>query len=1009
MSIRFEVLGPLRVWHGGVLVPVPLGKVRVLLATLLLRAGRPVSAAELEERLWGGPARSRSALHMVVTRLRRVLGAARVVHTVPEGYLAELEEGALDLHRFRALAAEERFAEALALWRGAPLPDVRSDQLHEELVPLLEERLFVLERRVEADLAAGRCAELVAELRGLTGQHPLRERFWGQLMRALYHCGRQAEALSAYRSMSRTLADELGVDPSAELRELHQRILREEVAVRPAVVPQQLPLDVAAFSGRQDHLNALDALLTGGGTPVGIVVLTGVAGIGKTALAVRWAHRVRHRFDDGQLFVDLRGYDSAGPLDPDRVLAQFLRALGVPAERLPAEREELTALYRSHVADRRLLVVLDNAASAAQVRPLLPGSATCAVVITSRGELRSLAAFHGARSLRLEVLPAGDSAALLRVLLPGVGREERAELAELCGYLPLALRIAAANMAGYSRPDAYLDALRGSHRLAHLVLEDDPGSAVRPAFELSRRALNDATQRVFRLLAVVPGPDFDRDAVADLVGCSREEADRVLDRLVSASLVEHGGQGRHHLHDLLREYAKDLLDAQEAEEARTRLFEGYLVRVLAAAAILYPHMPSALPDGFPADPGVFGSRDAALAWLDAEHPNLLSAIADAAARGPRAVAWRLAFGLRGHFWARRRLDGWLEVGRAALAAARAESNPIGCAAAELVLAVAEYCASRTGEAIGHYRAALDHADLDRWPQARAIALGGLGLAHRERGQLTEAAECFRSAFAVNTESGRAINLSNLGAVAFELGDLVEARVALDRALEALTALESPIGQAVVLNTIGGILRLQGDFISARDHQDRALVLFRSAGHTRGEAATLENLAVIASDCGDHGEAVELASAALALAEEGEDLWNQVDALNALAGAQRLAGRCDAAADGFRRALRLAAGTGYVLGEIRALCGVALVPGEEDVSAARRAVDLASGMGARIALGQAGTALARVHLVGGDVAAARRAAEAALLIQREGGYRVDEEKTLSLLAEVRAAGAAQVLW
>ncbi len=458
-----------------------------------------------------------------------------------------------------------------------------------EAARLEEQRLAALEARIDADLACARHAVLIPELRKLVLDYPLRERLWGQLVLALYRSGRQADALSAYREIHQLLEAELGVEPGAALRRLHQRILSADAALdaparsapgaraTPAPVPRQLSADVAGFTGRGEHLRRLGQLLGGDGQgPAALVIaaIVGTAGVGKTALAVHWAHQVAGRFADGQLYVDLRGVARRPPLPPAEALAQLLRALGVPAAQVPPELEEAAGTYRSLLAGRRVLVVLDNAASPDQVRPLLPGSPTCLVVVTSRNQLRGLVAKDDARLLTLDVLGRDEAAALVgRVIGDARVRAEpaaTAELARLCAHLPLALRIAGANLADHpGQPIAdYTAELAEGDRLAKLVVGGDEQTAVRSSLDLSYQRLAPPERRLFRLLGLVPGPDVSAAAAAALAGTTPERAELVLDRLALAHLLARRAPGRFAVHDLLRLYAIDRALREESEQER---------------------------------------------------------------------------------------------------------------------------------------------------------------------------------------------------------------------------------------------------------------------------------------------------------------------------------------------------------------------------------------------------------------------------------------------------------
>jgi DNA-binding SARP family transcriptional activator len=428
--MEFRVLGPLQACSDGREIAVSAGRQRALLAGLLLRANRVVPTVTLIGWLWGSapPADARATIQTYVGRLRRKLGDGLIV-TRPDGYLITLTAHQLDLAGFDDLLERARHAvdpaveadllkDALALWRGPALGDVPSEVLHRDEVPALTERwLHALQRRIELDLIAERHAELVAELRALTREYPLQEQFWAQLMRALAGCGRQAEALQAYQDLRSHLADELGADPCPAVQELHRALLRGDVrhvaVQRPShdsgrlPVPAQLPPDVAGFVGRDKLLATLDSQLGDATSPLVIMAMGGAAGIGKTTLAVHWAHRVIDWFPDGQLYANLRGFDPSGsPRAPEEVLRGFLEALQVPPQQVPSGFEAQVGLYRSLLAGRRMLIVLDNARAADQVRPLLPGSPGSQVVVTSRDALTSLIAAEGARPVVLDVLSA---------------------------------------------------------------------------------------------------------------------------------------------------------------------------------------------------------------------------------------------------------------------------------------------------------------------------------------------------------------------------------------------------------------------------------------------------------------------------------------------------------------------------------------------------------------------------------------------------------------------------
>jgi DNA-binding SARP family transcriptional activator len=580
--MEFHVLGPLEVTASGVAMALGGPKQRALLAALVLHSNTIVSVDKLVETLWTSkpPATAARQVRNRIAALRRMLGPG-VLSTRPPGYRLTVGDDQLDLYAFerhtalarRALAggdastAAVELRSALGLWRGtSALQGLRGQLFEHEDARLRECRLTVLEERVDADLRLGRHDDLVPELGQLVREHPLRERLVGQLMQALYRCGRQAEALAVFQDLRTRLAGDLGIDPGHEVCDLHQAILRSD-ALRPApaaatVRAAQLPADVVGFSGRTGELRQLDEALHSG-----LVVLTGPAGVGKTALAVHWAHRIRQHFPDGQLHVALRGRAALPPRRPAEVLGRFLRALGAPADSIPTEPDEAAGMYRTLLADKRMLVVLDDAASAEQVRPLLPASPACLVVVTSQDRLGGLAARDGARRLALDVPTQAEAEAILVEVL-GADRaeaeaEEVAALADLCARLPLALRIAATNLADHPRQRIadYAFALSRTNRLS--ALEVDGEAALRTAFGQSYAAAPPEARRLFRLLGFMPRPDITPHAAAALMDTTSAHARYLLGQLAGVHLMTERAPDRFTCHELLRIYGRERARLEE--------------------------------------------------------------------------------------------------------------------------------------------------------------------------------------------------------------------------------------------------------------------------------------------------------------------------------------------------------------------------------------------------------------------------------------------------------------
>jgi DNA-binding SARP family transcriptional activator len=645
---------------------------RAVLATLALHGGETVATSRLVDAVWGqtAPQTALNTLQSHVSYLRKVLGSKAAILARPPGYVLGLGGDGTDVQLAERLLRQGTRAadpvqgardlrQALALWRGRPLADVA------ELAWLEEQagRLDLLRQRVqralsEARLAAGEHAELVPDLEQMVADHPLDEQIRGHLMLALYRSGRQADALAAYQRLRYTLAEELGIDPSQALRDLETAILRQDSsldaptaavtlpALPAAPVPAQLPLTVAGFAGRGMELASLDAVPpqaaqsgTSGGASAVIAAIVGTAGVGKTALAVHWAHRVRGQFPDGQLYVNLRGFDRCGSaVDPGQALRGFLDAFAVPPERIPAGLDAQVGLYRSLLAGKRVLVVLDNARDAGQVRPLLPGSPGCLALVTSRNHLTGLVAAEGAFPLGLDLLTVSEAQDLLaRRLGPDrVASEPEAvnEIIERSARLPLALTMAAARAA--TRPGFPLAVTAAELREATTILDPfdggDLATNVRAVFSWSYCALSTDAARLFRLLGLHPGPDITIPAAASLAGIPSERARVLLAELARAHLVTEHSPGRYGLHDLLRAYAIEQAHTQDSDGAHDaavgRILDHYLHTAHAAATLIDPYFAPVDPE--PPQPGVIvgepASADDALGWFMAERATLLAAV-----------------------------------------------------------------------------------------------------------------------------------------------------------------------------------------------------------------------------------------------------------------------------------------------------------------------------------------------------------------------------------------------
>ncbi|TDC12563.1 tetratricopeptide repeat protein [Streptomyces sp. 8K308] len=930
--MRFQVLGELAIRRDGRQEALGGRLERSLLAVLLARAGRPVPTDVLIDALWGDQPDPRGGqrLQLQVHRLRRKLGEPDRLALGPAGYRLRVEPGELDAERFESAVEEglaiaaredprgavESLRGALGLWRGAPFTGVDLPLLDDWVHRLVERRLVALETLYESELTLGRHAEIVAELLTQVREHPMRERFHALLMTALARAGRQADALAAYRAVRETLMRELGVEPGPELRELERRVLAGEAlgpgghgeheARRLAApagrgeVPAQLPLDVRNFVGRDAELAELDGLLATASAAVAAV--SGTAGVGKTALVVHWGHRGRERFPDGQLYVDLHGYGPDQPVAPQDALAGFLRALGQEGTALPQGLAERAARFRTLVAGRRMLIVLDNAHAVEQVRPLLPGAPSCFTLVTSRDTLAGLVVRDGAHRVRVARLPATDAHHLLRELLgPRVEAEpEAAEaLVEQCVRLPLALRIVAELIR--SRPALSLTELAGElaerqGALDLLHIEGDPHTAVRSVFSWSYQRLDPAAARVFRLLGLHPGHDTDTHAVAALAGHTLRETRRCLDTLLRAHLVDQTGDGRHRQHDLLRDYAAELAEstdtAAERASALGRLRDHYLYAASAAMDVFapndYAHRPKVSPPDGPSPS--FPGHDQARRWLDAERANLL----EVTRHGDPAFVTRLSETVHLYLRVGGYFDEAVALHGRALRAARAAGDEFAEANARRVLGtMMNLWGDDPEEVVGHFRQALAVYERAGDRSLQASVLNGLAGVALRRGELPDALRQYELALELNGTEGnwrvRCALLVNMGRTLRTLGRLDEARRRLESVLELC---ESHGDKSVEANThcvLADVHTRLGDEATAFEHAHRSMALARETGYRQIEALCLNKLGTLHRNRGELAEALRLHGEALALARAVGESELTVEMLNTLAATHTAAG------------------------------------------------------------------------------------------------------------------------
>jgi len=944
--LEYLVLGPVEVWREGRPVAVGGPKPRTALAALLVHAGEVVSTEALIDHLWGDdpPAASRNLVHGCVSRLRSALGAP-AIERCPPGYRMRVGAGELDAGRFdrlarageEALAAGDAHAaasllqEALRLWRGPALGGVCSERLVETAGAALEERrLQALETRIEADLELGHHHELLGELRALVAEHPLRPGLRSRLMVALHRCGRRADALAAYEAGRRALAEDLGIGPDPELRRLAERIRADDPsldapdqapAAAPGGAPRHLPPGISDFTGRRAELTRVcGALSRASGRRWPVCFITGPAGVGKTTLAIRAAHRLRPRFPDGQLFADLGG-GAGGPVPPETVLAQLLQALGVDGTAIPADLGRRADLYRARLIDSRVLVVLDNAVDEAQVRPLLPSGTGCAAVVTSRSPLRGLEA---ARTVALGVLQADESIELLaRVAGPArIAAEPRAAgvIAGLCGHLPLAIRIAGARLA--SRPNrrlaSFAERLEDEHRRLDELRAGD--LEVRASLAVSYRALEPAARLAFRILALAPGPDLAAWLGAALLDVEVPACEALLERLVDVHLLEvlgedAAGQTRYRFHGLVRLLALEL-SAVDGESVRRQAVE----RAVGAQLALTERAHAALSPGNAGhrdecaavrwlpqpDRAIAAVREHPLDWFEAERASLVAGVEVAARHGFAEAAWALACGLTTFFGIRGHWQDWQATHEQAAAAARAAGLALGEANAVEMLGVCHLWLGDVRRALPCFERSLELARAVG--SARRVATGqyGLGLVAAYRGDCQRAEELLNESLAhfrgAGDQHGVAVTLDALAEAQRLGGRRAEATANLGLAGAIFHASGDLHWEAISLLSLADLHRAEGRLEQADACLARCLALFQGFGNRHFAALALNRLARVRVAQGRRDEAVAcLRRCTVAFAELGLRLA-EARALHRMGRIQAELGDGAAAGTAFERAL-----------------------------------------------------------------------------------------------------------
>lgn len=851
-AVQVRILGRLQVTVADRPVEVRSARQREMLARLALSVGQCVPIDDIAKALWGDDAVDKSAgsVHTVAFRLRRAIGAD-LVQNCREGYALRLPEHGVDLFRFRALAGKAgddsaALRAALRLWRDEPFADLPSDWLYRTETPaLLEEWYVVLEKWLDLELTAGRHAGLLGELRSLVSRYPLREKLWARYITALYRSGRQAEGFAAYRTVSKRLRENFGTDPGAELTAAYEAMLHAEPLPEPRLRgltrPNTLPRDLETFTSRSEEVAELLAAGDTDGTASVVCVLEGMAGVGKTTLAVHAAHRLASRFPDGQVYVDLHGYTEGHPqLTPRFALAQLLAAIGEDRDRVPADEDEAAARWRTLLADRRVLVMLDNAADSDQVRPLLPGGAGCLTMVISR---RRLAGIDGARIVPVG-LPAAEDACRLFISVTGrddLFRDDPAvdEVVRLCGRLPLALTIAAARLR--HRPawvvaDLVARLRDERRRLDELKVEN---RSVASAWDLSLRYVPAAQRELLIYLSRFTRTAIDAYDAAALAGVPVPKAEAMLENLLDAHLIDEPTAGRYRMHDLVRLYCREHLAADGQTDAARRLLSYYLNTLLDVERLLRPGSPrriDAIGEALPARP--LTSVAGALEWCGQEHANLVMAVQIADELAQPDLTWKLSWLIwsylsRGAFYAE-----LIRVTQLGLVAARAVGSRRGEARHLNTLGMTHQDLGEYDKSLAYYQDCLAVAEAHGLPQM-LTALNNIGVVYGLIGDYERALEYFIKASKVPGDTTTLSDaLGNIGEAYRRLGKLESALDYGMRAWRLAMDIDDAFAAARKRIQLTETCRLLGDVERAIEHATQALAVLRDGGDIGGVGEVL---------------------------------------------------------------------------------------------------------------------------------------------------------------------------